>query len=687
MSNKETGSLRDRIRRMLSAEFEGLTPDAVAGVLSGLASELHQMSEAGVALSEIDSFVTDEPAAPLTIREDSGAVDVEARGDAEIARILSEVIGVGAIVLPLEKSPALNDLVDLRLRLPTLHLEVVTQGRVVHSGPQGTAIEVSALSTEDRAALEKVWPDFQNVGSAPAKPAEADHPKKPEMQPAPDKSVEPEKPKGQVLARVSQTISGMRASDSVPIPALASRRTGSFRRRIDLTDPDVKVISSTQMGIKALSTREFYGPPLPWIEPTSEPDREELLADDRVNDILLQLSQDAITGMAVVSTGGDEDPKYQVLLDSGFIVEVVRSPRDADVELGPMLYKADRITKQQLAMTAAHADEHGNSVERSLLELGILDPERIRQAIAGRLTYLLNEISNLTSGKVEIYEGASLPAGFLPTPPLRVHMAIERILFKRYFEDFKAQSLKDREATMRPQLESYPEIVPEESERVDRTLTEEEHVQLLENVISGRKRLQEVITESGISHADTYAVVYTLHRMGLLRFDHSLHQTVVRERYRENVTVKYLSVHKASYFEVLNVHWSSYDDAIQKAYDELVQAFDPAQVPENLESEVHQRVSEIRDRVESAYQVLSSRDTRHAYRKRIMPEYKLAHAIPLFLKQGELAEKRRQWEDAMDSVKRVLEIDPENKDAKYRAERLVAIMENRLSPEAGDSSF
>jgi hypothetical protein len=59
-----------------------------------------------------------------------------------------------------------------------------------------------------------------------------------------------------------------------------------------------------------------------------------------------------------------------------------------------------------------------------------------------------------------------------------------------------------------------------------------------------------------------------------------------------------------------------------------------------------------------------------------MPEYKLAHAIPLFLKQCELAERREQWEDAADSLRRIIEIEPTHADAVARLKRVEA----RLKP-------
>lgn len=690
MTDSKKPPLADRIRSLLQIEFDSLAPGDAAGVLATIAGELQVMSEVGVtALSEV-SLAPDSLSEawqgkpdPLLVHHDDTSIEVVASSNETAARLVDEILNVGAVMLTTERHPPLNELVHLRFRFPKIHADIATQGRVVHSSSKGVAIEMSHLDKEDRLALESVWPDLQRTQSK----AEEDQAK-----PAPSGQQRP--PSGQTLrtadpTRTIQSAPGSKASDSVPIPSLSRRPDSFFRRRVDLTNPDAQVISSTQMGIKAVTTRELYGPPPSHITPTGPFDREEQLARDRIVDIFLQLSQDGATGIVELvheSSGGDSIVR-QILVDSGFIVEISRNPRNADEELGPMLHRADRITKQQLSMAAAHADEHDGAIERSLLDLGILDPERIRQSIAGRLTYLVRELVNLTEGHLRVYQTSSLPAGFLPTPPLRVHVAIERIIFQKLFETNRNKPLREREGLVSDYLEAYPEVVPEERPRVERTLTDSTHVALLDKVVTGRRRLKEVFTESTLSHADTFSLVQSLHRMGLLRYDRSLHQTVVRERYRENVTVKYLSVHKASYFEVLNVHWSSYDDAVERAYTELIKQFDPSGVPEDMEDEVHQRVEEIRDRIESAYQVLARRDTRHAYRKRVMPEYKLAHAIPLFFKQSELAERRHHWDEARDSVLRVLEIDPSHEAAQLKLQRIDAILDNRLSPDAGESNF
>lgn len=665
-------SLRDRLRSLLTAEFQGLDPGDVANVLSGMASELIQLSEAGIqSISEIESEAgawseqiraAGDSAFPAESVRRPDFYEVEAVEVERVENLLEQVLGLGAVVFVVDIPPALNSIVDVRLSIPTFHIAIECAGRVVHHSPKGTAIDLAGLSPEDRAALEAIRADLL-AGEDRSSVPDVGRPEL-DVRNAADESSGP--------------------WDSSPIPSVSRRPERSFRRQISLTAPDIQVLSATGRHVAVPSTKEDYGPEPEWFSPSGEPDRVEAVVDDRIVDIMLSVSQSALTGLVEIET-----PKgnFQVLWDNGLVSEIEQQPRVANEELGLMLFRADRISKQQLAMASAAADEHGTSVARSLLDLGILEPEAIRKSIAGRLTYLLQRICDTKSGSVTVYASSALPAGFLPNPPLRVHISAERVVFRRIFEELRQLPMADREQLQQDALDAYPEVLFAERDRVMRALADEAHSDLVDTLLRGRRRLREVFTESGLSHAETFALIHGLHRMGLVRFDRSLHHTIVRERYRENVTVKYLSVHKASYFEVLNVHWSSYSEVVERAYLDLLTQFDPAAVPEHLEAEVSERVGEIRDRIESAYQVLADRETRHAYRKRIMPEYKLAHAIPLFLKQAELAERRRQWLEAKDALLRVLEIDPEDRDGVVRLVRVIAILEDRLSPDAHDSNF
>ncbi|QDG54411.1 hypothetical protein FIV42_27800 [Persicimonas caeni] len=741
-------ALRDRLRAVITSEFEQMAPSDVASVLESLAAELgnediEDIAEASSSQVESSSHTSaaleeqpvsvkrggwtesltsrlSQPAVPSQTSRSGGLRQVVLRAETPdaVAALLYQAVEVGAIFVAFADAPKLNDLINVELEFPESQFAVETQGRVVHTSSAGTAVEVSQLDREDRAALEAIYEDHRehlDKSRAPGavEPSEESYADTREVElseTSEDSDVSSPKnvsvrrtlqgpPPVRMASISSSTVDTeeskdnaferhKRPSTSVVLGALSPQsRRGDFsvRRSVELTDPDLRVLTSTQRALRDDPwAGKTFGPEASWIEPASDPDRVETLAEERIIDVLLQLSGSGFTGLLEIE--GD-NVKRQVYFDGGLTVEMTRKPRTPREELGPMLHMADRIDEQQLGMAAAHADENDTTFERSLLELEILDHDRIRHAIAGRITYLLRQTCEVKDGEVRVYDSDSLPAGYLPAPPLRVHVPVERIIFKRLFERLKLLETDERDVLVAEQLDTYPEVAPGERDRLERAVLAEEHSRLVDRIVSGRRRLREVFTESNLSPAETFAVVYALHRMGVLRFDTSLHQTIVRERFRENVTVKYLSVHKASYFEVLNVHWSSYDEVVEKAYKELIEQFDPASVPEAMEPEVHQRVREIRDRIESAYQVLAEREQRHGYRKRIMPEYKLAHAIPLFMKQAELAERRSHWSEALDSLRRVLEIEPDNDKAQLRYARIQDLQDGRLSANPAESSF
>ena len=695
MSRELENKLRDEILKLISQRYKSLDPVRVSILLETLSVEFEEVARNERSKPPAPTNQGISASAATGRKSGSGPdshssvdfleISIVAVDEHQVANLLNQIVNVGALMMEVDSPVKLNEFVTLAIEYAPLQFSMEITGRVVNISSRGTAIEVMKLEREDRAALESLFQDYQHLLHTPKENKEPE----PASERAPVSSAPPV---------TSASRSAVSRTNEGPMARIGSTLDGgrfSVRRQVALTQPDEQVANMPAMEQEAKpdpgkpkKREEFYGPQMHWIEPQGDPDRIEELTDERILDILLQLSGHAFSGMlqlrqpADPAAGNNEEVVWQLLFDSGFLVEASRRARSARIELGRMLLLANRITKEDLSIAAAHADEHQLPIERGLLELDLLAPDALRQSLAGRLTFLLRRLCNTVTGTVEIFSEDSLPAGYLPTPPLRVHVAVERTIFQLLFEQLRQLSVRAREKQSSAELDAYPESGPEEVERVERALTNEDHIKFIRRLATGRRRLREVITESPLSGADTFAILFALHRMGLLRFDRSLHHTVVRERYRENVTVKYLSVHKASYFEVLNVHWSSYDEVIERAYRELIQQFDPGEVPQNLESEVHQRVSDIRERIESAYQVLARREHRHAYRTRIMPEYKLAHAIPLFLKQCELANRRNQIEEACDSLRRVLELDPNHEVAKAQ----LAGFEQQLNGDLAEGS-
>lgn len=687
------------------ADFEGpdqARPDAGAAEPSGEPADQPEIeggddeSSSGWTGRISDGLaVAIEPESADIRGEDAGpsSIEISVEVPTLVSGVLDQILEVGAVLVRLDRKPELNELIEMTLEFPDAHLTIESPGRVVHNSEDGTAIEMSGLGREDRYALQAMREDLEahtppSDGAVEDGGAESES----EQMDAEDTfqrpgGISPVQESDDPRRSFSRARMGSKSPSGTHQGSGRRRVSSTVRRQVDLTDPDMNVASSSQ-GIqkeKGKTTREFYGPPPTWLDPDGDADRVETLSGERILDILLQLSENGFTGLMTLKVDGED--VEQLHFDGGYVVERSVRPRTTDQELGPMLLAADRITNQQLGMAAAHADEMDMTVARSLMDLGILNPDDLRHAIAGRLTFLLREFCDSSDGVIRIYQADALPAGFLPQPPLRVHVAVERIVYNRLFRRLSQHSGEEREQRMEEFLDTYPEIVEHERDRLDRAVTDEDQRQFLEQNVNGQSRMREVVTESVLGASETFAALFALHRMGLVRFDRSLHDTVVRERLRENVTVKHLSVHKASYFEVLNVHWSSYSEVVEDAYERLTDQFDPEGMPDDLEDEIYEKVEEINERLEAAYAALNKRKTRHAYRTRIMPEYKLEHAIPLFLKQCELAERRDNWANAVDAVRRVLEIDPDHEEARRKLERFKDKVDDTDNPDPASTVY
>lgn len=725
VAQKKEHALQVRIKNLIEKDFSDISLSSVVLILEELTAEYEHRarknsSRSSVAESSSPGKSEPEQHAAMglfhsesTSSPDFPEIGVSAENDAQLAQLLNQIVNIGALMLQVDEPLQLNEQVSLVVEYGPSDFSMIVLGRVVNISPRGTALEITKLSRDDRAALEQMYRHYQHhlepASSAPVEQESSNTMPLPSHR-APASASQEHEPLTPNMRRTApvtkdqaldllQKHSAQDIHQTVPVEpqkvGTGTAEGGPFsrmrstindqrltmRRQVALIEPDEKVITSSNLAEEeelarptGSMTEEFYGPERRWFELDQDPDRVEELVGDRVMDILLQLSGHHFTGIVELEHSTEDREKaiqWRLSFDSGFLVEAVRQPRLARMELGHMLLLANRVDKLHLSMAAAHAEDQGNSLGQSLLDLELVTPTVLRHAIAGRLTFLLRLLCNTEAGTIRIFEDQKLPPGFLPVPTLRVHVAIERTIFQLIYESLRQLSSNERKTLSSVELDTYPETLSEEYERIERALGEDTNLlSTTAKLAHGRRRLREVFTESVLSSADTFAVIFALHRMGLLRFDRSLHHTVVRERFRENVTVKYLSVHKASYFEVLNVHWSSYDEVVQRAYDELLIQFDPKKVPEGLEKEVHERVHEIRERVKSAYQVLAKREHRHTYRSRIMPEYKLAHAIPLFLKQSELAERRQQWDEARDSVQRVIELEPQNAAAAERIQQI-----------------
>lgn len=655
-SDDNDDRLDGRLRRLIDSEFDGHERSEVSDALQKVAEELgaDELEEAAgetdpdgegdstrtgraslarTSSGTLQQVSTVKDAAgldafsstivPFDVDRDGERplITVSPRGREQLSRVFEQLLDVKALWLKLEDPPAANLEVEVLLDIPEYGFENAITGRVVHRTETSAAVDISSIGEDEFESIEEVYE--RHTARLEADSATETHRRL---------GVEPTS-RNTVDEDVNDTWDGS------PSSSLALSRTFET-----VTEQD----------------SYWYGPRSAWIEPRGVGPSEEVFEGIEAETLLLEVSKRAFTGLVEFAS---EERNFQLLAEEGHIVAVAGRPHHAREELGPMLRVAERVSEDELAKASSFAIKKEISLEMALAQLEIISAEEIRQAVAGRLTYMLRMICDFGEGDARLTDRGNLSHYPVPSESVRAHVPVESVIFRRRIDRFHRLGSDERDARIDEYGDRYPDVASDAEGRIPRAFADEAHRTFVRRLIDGSTSLRDLIATSFLPPAEAVSVLDALWSMDLVVFrdDPSNADSVIR--FQDDIHIKHLSVHKASYFEVLNIHWSSYDDAVERAYRQQRDYFDPESAHDLLNRESERRLEEIAERIDSAYRVLKKRKSRHAYRKKIMPEYKLKHGIPLLMRRGRLARERGTTEVARDAFARVLEIDPERSEA------------------------
>jgi len=162
---------------------------------------------------------------------------------------------------------------------------------------------------------------------------------------------------------------------------------------------------------------------------------------------------------------------------------------------------------------------------------------------------------------------------------------------------------------------------------------------------------------SSLSRSKVLQTLLVLDELDLLE-----RQQVVRRRWEETeVNELYLRFDGSNYFELFGVHWSAYDEKIEEGYQKLLKKID---VPEEVQSKLVSQLGEMRQGIEEAYNILSNRRKRRAYRNEHIDEFARTGAIQIYDKKADTFRMQGNVDGLVDCLKRIVELQPNNQAAK-----------------------
>ncbi|GEM_PF-7039985 len=647
----EGAEFQEDLRHWIQNHWGDVSPERLANWLEEVAGELEAMSKPAESAASgsgtpalgagLLSSVTQPVMGEVSRDGESVVIGVVVDDEEMLSQVLQQLQNVGGILVQLDETPELNAKVSVHVEVPLRSQEFWAEGRVVYRHDPVTAVELIDLTKEARDTIRGLADSL------------ADWPS--DVSP-----VETIDGRGEV--DVDSTYVG--PPNAVSEADKTGLRENSVRSSLfestpaDLKDPDVIGYAVTQeLGRREEASWYWHGPGSKWLS-VDDDQSDEVRTNQDFSELLLELSNSRFSGMVQFES---RPRRVQIWFDEGFIAHLATRPQRARDELGPMLRMAKRISKEELAEAASHAHENEHSLERSLLELGIMDAETIRRASAGRISYLLQETCDGPSGRAGLFPTDVIPEPDAGDASLRTHVAAELVVFRRRYERFNQLSVDDRMGLVDAHGHTYPTCGESSAGRIERAFTDAGHKELVRRLVDGRRPLEEVVTASFLPPAETVSVIFALRSAGLVELAPAGRDPeFARREMLRDIHVKHLSVHKASYFEVINVHWSSFDEEVHQHYRWCKEKFTWSDPGIEAERTDRKKLEEIQQRLDKAYEVLKDRPSRHEYRQKIMPGYKLQHAVSIFRKQAELAKRRGQWDQAQDALRRLLEIQPDD---------------------------
>lgn len=526
-----------------------------------------------------------------------------------LERDLDDYLEVGGVCLEVEDR--LPPLADVILAISGMHLSqtVTLRGRAVRETPAGVAFQVTPPEAPIAESLRAMPDKMREAAGEAAKKALAQ------------------------AARAAAASEEMSAEASQQAPA-----------QPQTSQPQTAQPHGARPAVAS-------GP----IALDGEPARTWELSEQSMADILLELLDRR--GLAVLQFELGERCA-QVVLDGANVVDVEIYPRAQNETLESLLVAAGKLDSAEVERAKRYIERHGVSMAEALVDLDILSYTQMGLALKTRARFLLGLLWKKEKGHAAVYEVDELSRRFrAPQSPLAYHLFRRmRDAFERADDDW----LHERRNFFRSHLTAH--AAQPISDVADLDLSKREK-RFYELVLETPRPFSELARISQLNDDKLVVLLECFRRLGMLELEEANPWTRRRTKFIEQIARMKARLHAKNQFEVLGVHWTAYDEEIEEAYEERMAGLSDDKLPDDLDEESLEAVEELRRQITEAYEHLSDRRRRAAYRAETAKGHDRKAALEMFLKQADTAKLRRDLSGAIDAYRRVLEIEPKHPQA------------------------
>lgn len=355
--------------------------------------------------------------------------------------------------------------------------------------------------------------------------------------------------------------------------------------------------------------------------------------------------------------------RAQLLISHGELLEVRLLPCSSKRSLVGGLVKKGRLNPAQAASVRQYAYQKGISEAGALLKAGNLLPATtIRAAARARGRHLLNRLMQANLAQASAYRMESVPRGLRVAP-----IPLVGILFQRVRSHYDSAHPSVRSKAEQRYIGMLIKRKPNFSFSINDLGLPIHERQLLDRVLTREREYDRVLHNSPTSRQATVAILVGLDAVGLLKVEppglsghasSSWAEDMARAGARIDAMESRLK--NESYFDLLGVHWSTYDTEVERAYRGLSAHFDLLEQPLGLDAAQRRRLEVIRGELDKIYAILSDPTRRARYRCTLVSPARSRRAARRLDGLGAAAFRKRLFHSALDYYQRLLALEPDN---------------------------
>ncbi len=396
------------------------------------------------------------------------------------------------------------------------------------------------------------------------------------------------------------------------------------------------------------------------LRPDREPTRRWRLTQTPLSAILLDLVTRPGAGLLDVRSGKH---RAQLLVDDARLVEVRLLPCSTKRSLTAILERSGRLDGKQALRLRKFARRNQISEAQALLQTpNVLSPSEVRTSVRARMRHLIGRLMDASLNTASFFELDAIPDA------LRIaSIPLAGVLFERmrarHTGSYK-KPIDEAEAHFRGMELVRKSNLAFSINQLGLRLHER---QLVDRVLTRRRSFEKVLFNSPLPKNDTIAILVGLEAVGLLDVTPiglgGLDSASWSQEYElavERLDWMEARLERETHFDILGVHWTTYDAEVDRAYDAVRGHFDTLNQPLGLKDADRKRVAHIRERLARIYAILSDPHRRRGYRQTLVPGSQRRRTAKKLQILGGAALRRKAFHSALDYYQRLLDLDPGN---------------------------